>query len=175
MPGIRPESSLTYTNVQLSGLERRPPACKDCGAGGLTRRAADERRCGVSVSDRYSPLITVRSGTPRARSCRVSGSGLTVRRRPHRLHVSDDLVGGAPSCLADGLLFRRGCATVRFSGLAAAQVNPRAAQRGAVPSTVGARRWLLSLLSASYHPVRIMLGRAASAQSRLARIRAGRP
>src|SRR6266568_1087521 len=54
--------------------------------------------------------------------------------------------------------------------------EPAAAQRGAVPSIVGARGWLLSLLSplmsTSYHPGRIMVGRAASALSRLARIRA---
>jgi hypothetical protein len=33
----------------------------------LTWPAAGQLRCGVPVSDRDSPLITVRSGTPRAR------------------------------------------------------------------------------------------------------------
>src|SRR4029077_3099491 len=44
--------------------------------------------------------------------------------RPHRyrLRVSD-LGGCVLSGLADGLLFRRGCATVRFSGVADAQLK----------------------------------------------------
>ena len=51
-----------------AGLRRRfDPACKDRGSGRLTWRIAGERQCGVSVNDHDLPLITVRSGTPRAR------------------------------------------------------------------------------------------------------------
>jgi hypothetical protein len=44
------------------GLEPLTPACKGRGQHRLTWPSADERRCGVSVSDRDSPLIAVRSG-----------------------------------------------------------------------------------------------------------------
>lgn len=54
----------------------RPPACKHCGQGRLTCSSPGERLRGVSVSDRDSPLITVRSGTPRARL----GRGSRMRR-----------------------------------------------------------------------------------------------
>jgi hypothetical protein len=52
-------------------------ACKGCGPGRLTWLTAGERRRGVSMSDRDSPLITLRSGTPRAHLRAV---------RPQHLH-----------------------------------------------------------------------------------------
>jgi hypothetical protein len=58
--------------VVLGGAKKHPnltPACKDCGHGGLNWPAAGERPRGVPVSDRDAPQTTVRSGTPRARSC----------------------------------------------------------------------------------------------------------
>ena len=43
----------------------------------------------------------------------AEGSGLTVRGRSHQLHATD-LGGYGLSDLGDGLLFRRGCATISF-------------------------------------------------------------
>ena len=53
-------------SATLYSPAQRDPACKECGAGSLTWPTAGERQRDVSVSDRGSPLITVRSGTPRA-------------------------------------------------------------------------------------------------------------
>jgi hypothetical protein len=43
---------------------------------------AAQGRCGVSVSDRESPLITVRSGTPRARRSLAYLAACVPRRKP---------------------------------------------------------------------------------------------
>jgi len=45
-----------------------PLLAKNRGPGRLTWPVAGEPLCGVSVSDRDLQLITVRSGTPRARA-----------------------------------------------------------------------------------------------------------
>jgi hypothetical protein len=67
-PGVSSRFRMSRHPPRSMTSNPRPLACKDCGASGLTWPTAGERRRNVSVSDRDSPLITVRSGTPRARS-----------------------------------------------------------------------------------------------------------
>ena len=77
------------------GRCRTPPHPGDPLLAKIARRAAltwpptGDCRRGVSVSDRGSPLITARSGTPRARSCRLSGSGFTGHRHFSRCAMPD--------------------------------------------------------------------------------------
>lgn len=86
---------------------RVTPACKDCGAGGLTWPTAGERQRDVSVSDRDSPLITVRSGTSRARSASASASPVASRPGPQGLRPEDRKRRGSSSSRTVRHLIRR--------------------------------------------------------------------
>jgi hypothetical protein len=92
-------------------------------------------------------------------ACRVGSTEYFNAKTPYP--TTRRQLGDSTAALYSGvLLLQRGISAAR-----AAQVNPRP------PSVVRCRRLLLS---ASCHPARIMAGPAASAPSRLARIRAAR-
>jgi len=80
-PGLETTSAVKQSSASAGSSHPRfsarngHPARDIKGLGGLRRRHVSwhipgQGRCGVSVSDRDSPLITVRSGTPRARAPR---------------------------------------------------------------------------------------------------------
>ncbi len=108
----------------------------------VSRRAADlagraARRCARSLasppSHHVSSCLVYKSVYQLGAGRAVRGSldyalwrrtdGFTVRRRSPHLRASE-LGGCAPVGLADGLLFLRGYATVRFSGVADAKLPP---------------------------------------------------
>jgi hypothetical protein len=90
------------------------------------------------VSDRqFSPEARPAAGSPgRPGPAPPSGSGFTVRRRPHRLHTSD-LGGYNPKSPVDGLLFRHGCESLFVPKPSTGRDCQRHSMRGLVQTVRG--------------------------------------